>query len=81
MDLGSQPRRRLRKRLLRSARDEATVSWNGSGLRLSCSVNQAEEERASVLAAMMKSFLWRPRILWVHQVTVTLPHSVRRAGW
>ena len=34
----------------------------------------------SVFAAMMKSFLWRPRILWVHQVTVTLPHSVRSAG-
>jgi hypothetical protein len=35
----------------------------------------------SVLAAMMKSFRWSPRILWVHQVTVTRPHSVRRAGW
>jgi hypothetical protein len=29
---------------------------------------------------MMKSFRWSPRILWVHQVTVTRPHSVSRAG-
>ncbi len=35
----------------------------------------------SVFAAMMKSFRWRPRILLVHQVTVTRPHSVRMAGW
>ncbi len=35
---------------------------------------------ASVFAAMMKSFRWSPRILWVHQVTVTRPHSVSRAG-
>ena len=37
--------------------------------------------RASVFAAMMKSFRWSPAILWVHQVTVARPHSVRRAGW
>ena len=36
---------------------------------------------SSVLADMMKSFRWSPSILWVHQVTVTLPHSVKRAGW
>ncbi len=36
---------------------------------------------ASVFAAMMKSFRWSPWILWVHQVTATRPHSVRRAGW
>src|SRR5262245_57012895 len=35
---------------------------------------------ASVFAAMTKSFRWSPRILWVHQVTVTCPHSVSRAG-
>src|SRR5918994_559683 len=29
----------------------------------------------------MKSFWCRPPILWVHQVTVTLPHSVNSAGW
>ena len=34
----------------------------------------------SVRAAMMKSLRCRPRILWLHQVTVTLPHSVSRAG-
>jgi hypothetical protein len=35
----------------------------------------------SVFAAMMKSLRCRPRILCVHQLTVTLPHSVRMAGW
>src|SRR5215204_4831385 len=30
---------------------------------------------------MMKSFWCRPPILCVHQVTVTLPHSVKSAGW
>src|SRR3712207_6983618 len=30
---------------------------------------------------MMKSFRCRPPILCVHQVTVTLPHSVNSAGW
>ena len=35
---------------------------------------------ASVLAAMMKSFRCRPRILCVYQVTVTFPHSVSKAG-
>src|SRR5690606_4157872 len=35
----------------------------------------------SVRAAMMKSLRCRPRISWLHQVTVTLPHSVSRAGW
>jgi len=34
----------------------------------------------SVLAAMMKSLRCRPLILCVHQVTVTLPHSVSNAG-
>src|SRR5215211_6942773 len=29
----------------------------------------------------MKSFRCRPPILCVHQVTVTLPHSVNSAGW
>ena len=35
----------------------------------------------SVLAAMMKSFRWSPRILWVHQVTVTRPHSGAFVVW
>ena len=35
---------------------------------------------SSVFAAMTKSLRWRPRILWVHHETVTLPHSVRIAG-
>src|SRR3990167_2196482 len=35
----------------------------------------------SVRAAMMKSLRCRPRISWLHQVTVTLPHSVSSAGW
>src|SRR5258708_1890294 len=30
---------------------------------------------------MMKSLRCRPPILCVHHVTVTLPHSVRSAGW
>src|SRR5712692_4367794 len=30
---------------------------------------------------MMKSLRCRPPILWVHHVTVTLPHSVSKAGW
>src|SRR5215203_481430 len=38
-------------------------------------------ESSSVLAAMMKSFRCRPPILCVHQLTVTLPHSVSSAGW
>src|SRR5712692_6587479 len=46
--------------------------------RVTCPLSTA---RASVFAAMMKSFRWSPWILWVHQVTVTRPHSVRRAGW
>jgi hypothetical protein len=46
--------------------------------RVMCPLSAAN---ASVFAAMMKSFRWSPRILWVHQVTVTRPHSVRRAGW
>ena len=33
-----------------------------------------------VFAAMTKSLMCRPLILWVHQVTVTRPHSVRSAG-
>jgi hypothetical protein len=36
--------------------------------------------RWSVFAAMMKSLRWSPLILWVHQVTVTRPHSVSSAG-
>ena len=32
------------------------------------------------LAAMTKSLRWSARILWVHSVTVTRPHSVRIAG-
>ncbi len=35
---------------------------------------------ASVLAAQLKSLRFRPPLLWVHQVTVTLPYSVSRAG-
>src|SRR5215210_3368528 len=38
-------------------------------------------ESSSVLAAMMKPFWCRPPILCVHQLTVTLPHSVSSAGW
>jgi hypothetical protein len=37
--------------------------------------------RSSVFAAMIISFRCNPRILCVHHVTVTLPHSVRMAGW
>ena len=36
---------------------------------------------SSVRAAMMKSLRCRPLIEWLHQVTVTLPHSVSRPGW
>ena len=36
---------------------------------------------SSVLAAMMKSLRCRPLIEWLHQVTVTLPHSVSSPGW
>jgi hypothetical protein len=36
--------------------------------------------KASVFDAIMKSLRCRPPILWVHHVTVTLPHSVKRAG-
>src|SRR5881296_605301 len=50
----------------------------GDDHRVMCPLSAAS---ASVFAAMMKSFRWSPRILWVHQVTVTRPHSVRRAGW
>ena len=35
---------------------------------------------SSVRAAMMKSLRCRPLIEWLHQVTVTLPHSVSRPG-
>jgi len=35
---------------------------------------------SSVRAAMMKSLWWSPPILWVHQVTVTAPHSVSTVG-
>src|SRR5215203_3490205 len=38
-------------------------------------------ETSSVRAAIMKSFRCKPPILCVHQVTVTLPHSVNSAGW
>src|SRR3970282_2929728 len=34
----------------------------------------------SVFAAITKSLRWSPWILWVHQITVTRPHSVSRAG-
>ena len=34
----------------------------------------------SVRAAMMKSLRCKPPILWVHQLTVTLPHSSKIAG-
>lgn len=34
----------------------------------------------SVFAAMTKSLRWSPWTLWVHQVAVTRPHSVSRAG-
>src|SRR5450830_946198 len=36
---------------------------------------------SSVRAAMMKSLRCRPLMEWLHQVTVTLPHSVSRPGW
>lgn len=36
---------------------------------------------SSVLAAMMKSLRWSPLIAWVHQLTVTLPHSSTILGW
>ncbi|MNE37175.1 hypothetical protein D3C80_1310150 [compost metagenome] len=35
---------------------------------------------SSVRAAMMKSLRCRPLIEWLHQVTVTLPHSVSKPG-
>ncbi|MCY1431442.1 hypothetical protein D9M71_474100 [compost metagenome] len=35
----------------------------------------------SVRADMMKSLRCRPLASWLHQVTVTLPHSVSRPGW
>ena len=35
---------------------------------------------SSVRAAMMKSLRCRPLMEWLHQVTVTLPHSVSRPG-
>ena len=35
---------------------------------------------SSVRAAMMKSLRCRPLIEWLHQVTVTEPHSVSRPG-
>ena len=38
------------------------------------------EYSSSVFAAMMKSFLCKPPILWVHQFNVTLPHSVMISG-
>ena len=37
--------------------------------------------RASVLAAMMKSLVCSPPMMCVHHETVTLPHSVKIAGW
>jgi len=40
----------------------------------------AVDYSASVLAAMIKSFLWRPSILCVHQLIVTFPHSVKMSG-
>ncbi len=39
-----------------------------------------ESKSWSVFADMMKSFSCSPRILWVHQLTCTFPHSNKIAG-
>ncbi len=43
-------------------------------------INYSALNTSSVLAAQIKSFLCKPLIEWLHQVTVTLPHSVNRPG-
>jgi hypothetical protein len=62
---------------LRRGRRAHGTPFSRISSRVTCSLSAAN---ASVFAAMMKSFRWSPRILWVHQVTVTRPHSVSRAG-
>ncbi len=52
-----------------------------SHVRMPPDVRTGSQASRSVLAAAMKSLRCRPRILWVHQVTVTRPHSVSSAGW
>src|SRR5215211_8741995 len=54
-------------------------SW--PGLFRDDRANVQPPKSSSVLAAIMKSFWCSPPILCVHQVTVTLPHSVNNAGW
>src|SRR5690606_31340988 len=54
------PSRAVRHALIHSTRLCWPVDWRAS---------------SSVRAAMIKSLRCRPPILWVHQVTVTLPHS------
>jgi hypothetical protein len=39
------------------------------------------QNNSEVLAAMMKSFLCSPWMLWVHQMTVTDPYSTMSRGW
>ncbi len=62
---------------LRRGRQAHGTPFSRISSRVTCPLSGAN---ASVFAAMMKSFRWSPRILWVHQVTVTRPHSVSRAG-
>jgi hypothetical protein len=50
------------------------------GAERQASVAPASPTRRSVLAAMTKSFRWRPPMACVHQPTVTRPHSTRSSG-
>ena len=52
----------------------------GSGAEYNGCACHPSLETLSVFAAMMKSLRCKPLILCVHQVTVTLPHSVRIVG-